>query len=211
MTVRDNTATDEANLFHRDGAAISVQLTPAVIRDSEIRDNTGMGAISSSYDRVEVSGTTITNNVYPGGIAAGIYGRTVEIADSTISSNSVTGGTIDRPGVGGVMGGTLSVQRSTFEANHGTQSGAVVSSDGVIEDSILKDNTAEASFGAALFAGTVRRTIIAGNKAHDSGGGGMFEGVIEDSTVSGNSASDRRWDFVRRPDAAALDGNGEHS
>ena len=187
VVVRDNLATDSATFNHRDGAAINLQLTPGTIRDSEIRDNVGMGGVSATYDRVDVSRTTITGNSYPDGLAAAIRGRTVEISDSTISDNSVTGGSRGDLGTGGVLAGPLTVRRSTFERNHGTGSGAIASGEGLIEDSTFEGNSSKTDGGALLLNGTLRRSSIRDNTAL-TGGGGFFEGVIEDSTISGNSA-----------------------
>jgi hypothetical protein len=192
VVVRDNTATDVPTMLSdRKGAAIRLELTPAVIVDSEIRDNVGMAGVSSQYYGVDVSRTTFKDNSYPGGVAAAIYGRDVEIADSTFLNNSVTDDTNISHGTGGVLAfGTLTVRRSTLDANRGTGSGAIAAADGLIEDSVLSNNSSRSFGGAMLFIGTIRRTAIVNNTATTGGGGGLVSGTIERSTIAGNSASE---------------------
>jgi hypothetical protein len=191
VRVRDSEAVDAPFTLSpsREGAAIRIENTPAIVRDSIISDNHGMGAISG-YPGFTLERSEIARNTYPGGMAAVSIVWTAEIVDSWIHDNSVAGGAPSLYGTGGVLASPLTIDSSVIERNaSGPGAGAIASSNGLIEDSIVRDNSSGGASGAMLFTGTVRRTAITGNEAVGAGGAGLMAGTVEDSTVSGNKAT----------------------
>jgi predicted outer membrane repeat protein len=129
---------------------------------------------------------TVTDS-HSGGI---LNNGTLEVSNSTISSNSADNG-------GGVYNdGALEVSNSTISGNSADKGGGVYNgagSDLAVSNSTISKNEA-ASAGGGIYDSadstvTVISSTISGNSANSGGGGIYSEGTLEvsNSTISGNS------------------------
>ncbi|NIL59979.1 right-handed parallel beta-helix repeat-containing protein, partial [Salinispora arenicola] len=154
---------------------------PLEIVKSHIDRNTAAfgGGIYSTNSTVAIKGGSISGN--QAAIAGGTY---VTSGIGTVTGTRITGNTAsDTGGVRVATVGQLTLRKVTLADNTAqTVGGLAVSgptnggaSFGVVEDSIIKNNTATADVGGGIFNGgetVVRDTKVIGNQA--SRGGGIF-------------------------------------
>jgi len=149
---------------------------------------------------VTLRGLTIRNGQVDADLGAGIYnGGALTLEDSEVLSNTVTA---DRWSGGGIYSwGTLTVVHTLLANNSAGFGGAVAIADAsatahsVLQDSMLRDNTAT-TVGGALFANggiiTIQGTTLSGNQSASSGAihaQGNTSVTIVNATISGNRAS----------------------
>ena len=143
------------------------------------------GALWNGNGRMEVSGSTITNNVAMGNGATngggGIYnagGMLVLNSNSTVSDNRATGTSGSGGGIFNAMGGTLAIFGGTITGNEANRAG------GGIEDASMS-GTLTQIFGVTLSNNIVNNAPGNGGGFHATGNGDV---VIKASTVENNSA-----------------------
>ena len=143
----------------------------------------------TNSDAVTLEGLNIAKGNSPGGGGILASGGTLTVAHSTVSGNSVSGGS-GSPGGGGIyaVGGTLAVTHSTVSGNSGGGGlgGGILASGGTL---------------------TVTHSTVSGNSAGfgGSGGGIYVDGgtlTVTDSTLASNSAlGGGALSIVRSPNA----------
>ena len=204
-------------IFNRDGLI--------TISDSELSLNSavsGGGALYNSGGSVMIADSTMSNNSSSLGRGGGVlnFRATVSISGSTLSNNrarlegggvfngedavaSITRSVLTENHTEVIGGGianehhsaTVTISRSILVNNTSSQSGAAVSTSGVLtlRESTLSRNRAESAGGGIYSFGELEivKSTVSGNVAGTAGGGIFSFGgrpAILNSTVSGNEA-----------------------
>ncbi len=194
LGVSGNNAVEVFNI----ASSASVTIAGLTIEYGQSGSGNGGGILNQGTLTLKAS-TLMDNSSYSGlgGALYNDYG-TVDITDSTLSSNSATNG----GAVGNV--GTLSLTDSTLSNNTAPgNGGAIIEQFGTmtITNSMLSDNSATlvGSVGGAIISGgtgtalNLRNSILSGNSATDGGGiagfGGGMMNTVTNSTLSNNKAT----------------------
>lgn len=178
-TITGNTANgDGGGLYiYSDGADNSISITNSNITNNDAADGGG-AMIESIAGNVTIQGGIVSGNV--AGRGGGVFGSTDDTGSVTISGALITGNeaTDSGGGVGGVVGGGLTVEESRITDNisvDGAGVGLVVTATGTanVDSAAVFSNTATGDGG--------------GVQVEFSGSGGTLN--VLNSTVSGNSAA----------------------
>ena len=159
----------------------------------------GKNIVLTSTDPVspQVVDATIIDGNEAGSVVtlAGTEDETCVLSGFTIKDGMVERG-------GGISGGTFdkrtraTIRNNTIAGNSASYGGAMSYCDGIIEDNLVTQNSAQ-HYGGGLFGcgGTVRNNTITDNVAWGSdtgygGGLGACGATIENNTITGNRAKD---------------------
>jgi len=153
--------------------------------------------VTVNIDRMTIANGSIAT--HGGGIAVGT-GSTLNLSNSTVSSNSATGTFSNGRGGGIYNNGTATITNSTISSNSASYVGGGILNQGIatITNSTVSGNSAT-KYGGGIFnftypgtpTITLTNSTVSGNSAQF--GGGIFNGFsstanLTSSTVSGNSA-----------------------
>ncbi len=116
-----------------------------------------------------------------------------ELPNCVLSGFTITKGSAERGG--GINGNyTLAtIQNNTINGNLAKYSGGGLHMcDGIIQNNIIRGNSANNGGGLYRCHGTIQNNTISGNLASFSKGGGLYvcEGTIQNNTISGNWAKE---------------------
>jgi Ca2+-binding RTX toxin-like protein len=201
-TISSNLAEDTGGGIENNGI---LAITNSTISGN--KGNTDVGGIENS-GTLTIAYSTISDNITNGAFAGGIRNTstgTLEVLNSTISGNSVTGfSQTNGPGSGGGISnsGTLRVTNSTISGNFARGRGGGIFSGGTLEviNSTISGNSAGTSGGGILFLNgrklSVINSTISGNTAGIDGGGIYGGGsgdsgnvIVNSSTITQNTTS----------------------
>ena len=198
------------------GLSFSGYYTSLAVNDSVVSGNNaafGGGAyVSSYYGAVTFSGSQISSNTADqayGGFAASSVNGDIDLIDSVVSGNSVTGGSPEFTPTGRFadVQAALAEQRAGSPwGNRGSSGGGPVGGAGLLSEygaiqisrSTISGNSADAIGGIFAIAGEgsllVDSSTISGNSAGSFGGAGVlrakYDLQVRNSTISGNSSGD---------------------
>jgi predicted outer membrane repeat protein len=174
LTVRDSTVSGNSAAFDGGGILNGIDAT-ATVSSTTLSGNTAIsfGAGIVNVGTLTIRDSSLSSNSTTGGDAGGIDNiGWLTVSNSTVSDNSCVGG--EGGGIDNVSG-TLTVANSIFSGNSAYEGGAIFSSGVVtLRDSVLTANSATEGGGIYNTAfGTldVRGSIFTDNTASDSGGG----------------------------------------
>lgn len=195
-TVSGNTANDNGGgIYNWKGGTVT--LTDSIV-SGNITTDYGGGIWNYTNGVVDLTNTTVSLNTAVGGAGIYNYRGTVSLANSTVSSNSVTSNINNGGGIYNDSSATLTLTRSTIFGNStGNQGGGIYNANSstlTMSNSTISGNSSGSAAGGVQNVSsstlTMINSTISANSAGAYGGGIGNSGTITliDSAITENSS-----------------------